>query len=416
CLRTDKKSGEIYIGEGYENIDGVVPSGKPFVKSIMPSGKLEFATSATDATHTTIVKDKVVPQVVTRGLIEHFDFADGKGTEATLKSRVSDNVLTLSGFNFDANSGWTGKGLKFDGVDDKLVNYPREVVKTIELKMDGKIASYSWQVIISNIKHYSNNTNIRTEGINFPELNIFPGDINAGKNIHPFLIHNDDGSVRILNAVSQRSMLSTNTLEKLEIFFNSLGRQCTMWHSIKIYNVALTEAEIARNYEYEQSIDRTSTQMLPDNSHDLSYGIGDSAQLSDEQKSTFRLSLDGSKFVAGMRYCEGLEVVGFTYADVQVEMEKEEWVSKEEVTEESEVAPTKTIEEPKVESKSKSINDELNYVSSFKQMLVYKGNLTEAELIAENEKEIRLRKPFKEYTISRDENLETTTIEYGEVI
>ncbi|MGL5963488.1 MAG: hypothetical protein ACRCZ2_03685, partial [Fusobacteriaceae bacterium] len=57
-------------------------------------------------------------RVVTRGLIEHFDFADGKGTEATLKSRVSDNVLTLSGFNYDENSGWTGKGLRFDGVDD----------------------------------------------------------------------------------------------------------------------------------------------------------------------------------------------------------------------------------------------------------------------------------------------------------
>lgn len=70
--------------------------------------------------------------------------------------------------------------------------------------------------------------------------------------------------------------------------------------------------------------------MLPYNSSESSYGIGLSNQLSDEQKATFRLSLDGTKFVAGMRYCEGLEVVGYTYADIQAEMEKEEWCSKEE--------------------------------------------------------------------------------------
>ncbi|MGL5711812.1 MAG: hypothetical protein ACRCX2_02230 [Paraclostridium sp.] len=57
CFRTDKKNGEIYIGEGYNNVDGVVPSGKPFVKSIMPSGKLAFVTGANSDTHTLITKD-----------------------------------------------------------------------------------------------------------------------------------------------------------------------------------------------------------------------------------------------------------------------------------------------------------------------------------------------------------------------
>ncbi|MGL5714026.1 MAG: hypothetical protein ACRCX2_13475, partial [Paraclostridium sp.] len=95
--------------------------------------------------------------------------------------------------------------------------------------------------------------------------------------------------------------------------------------SIILYDVILTEEELQQIYECEQSIDRTTASTYPLLQEQKSYGIGLSNQLSEEQKSTFRLSLDGTKFVAGLRYCERLEVEEFTYSEIQVEMEKEEW-------------------------------------------------------------------------------------------
>ncbi|MGL6099792.1 MAG: hypothetical protein ACRC0G_09245, partial [Fusobacteriaceae bacterium] len=63
-----------------------------------------------------------------------------------------------------------------------------------------------------------------------------------------------------------------------------------------------------------------------------------------------------------------------------------------------------------------NVMGEVKFNGQYKQILIYKGKLTDAEKEAEDAKEIRLRKPFKEYTISRDENLETTIIEYREVL
>ncbi|MGL6100244.1 MAG: hypothetical protein ACRC0G_11550, partial [Fusobacteriaceae bacterium] len=260
-----------------------------------------------------------IPQVVTRGLIEHFDFADGKGTEATLKSRVSDNVLTLSGFNFDENSGWTGKGLKFDGVNDFATSPNAGNAEYMEIVVTPlKIVGNSWNRIVE----FGDFRNVLAK---------VGGDLNDAS------LYLDNSFKKIItcqmnkaNVVSTPFSVGGSNLCFCKHSHFGTDFSNAIIHSIKIYNVALTPEEIAQNYEYEQSIDRTSTQMLPDNSSELSYGIGLSNQLSDEQKASFRLSVDGTKFVAGMRYCEELEVVGFTYADIQIEMKKEEWTSIEE--------------------------------------------------------------------------------------
>lgn len=81
CFRVDRKSGEIYIGEGYENLwrardispnveytldnNGIskikiitekTSNHKPFVKTIMPTCKLSFITEATSETHSFVIK------------------------------------------------------------------------------------------------------------------------------------------------------------------------------------------------------------------------------------------------------------------------------------------------------------------------------------------------------------------------
>ncbi|MGL6023482.1 MAG: hypothetical protein ACRC0F_02610, partial [Cetobacterium sp.] len=275
--------------------------------------------------------------------IEHFDFADGKGTEATLKSRVSDNVLTLSGFNFDENSGWTGKGLLCDGIKDlwfseKLQtltdslgnNFTFQVI--FEIPTGGSKRKLAFSFLTDMV-----NLGVEYESFRFNK-NVFKNNPTPSTRDTYTFSRNNEIFTFSRKEVNSTSDLSTHCVGWGDNYLLSKETQRTLSneiysktliHSIKIYNRTLTEAEIQQNYEYEQSIDRASTQMLPDNSQEISYAIGNSNQLSEEQLSTFRLSLDGTKFVAGVRYCEGLEVVGFTYSDIQLEMEKEEWTNKE---------------------------------------------------------------------------------------
>ncbi|MGL6131373.1 MAG: LamG-like jellyroll fold domain-containing protein, partial [Fusobacteriaceae bacterium] len=298
------------------------------------------------------------PSVVTRGLIEHFDFADGKGTEATLKSRVSDNVLTVRYFSFDKNSGWTGKGLKFDGVSDFCELMPLEESDlTFCLEVHSDVDTTERAFISSGSIDYARFMIVENQISSPGKLSFFKEGHNyvlsektKRKTSITFTKKNNEVKIYLdkdlkLSLEESNFDFSNFTLGKFMRTGKSFYRG--LFHSVKIYNRALTEEEVTQNYEYEQSIDRTSTQVLPDNSSELSYGIGLSNQLSDEQKASFRLSVDGTKFVAGMRYCEELEVVGFTYADVQLEMEKEEWMSIEEKIEDEPVEPTETIEETK---------------------------------------------------------------------
>lgn len=276
-------------------------------------------------------KTKLEP--VERGLVEWYDFMDGKGTETTLKSRVSDNVLTLANFNFDENSGWTGKGLKFDWVASKLNPIPATFCKTLEIKLNKKIYSYSWQYIISKIKHYTGMGYLRVDGVTFEGLNLFANEINSDTldYIHLFLIVNDDGIVHFINAITGTKHVSTSTLEEIEVLFNTSGKQEAIWYSLRWYDVALTPEEIQQNYEYEQSIDRTTVSTYPSFQEEFSYGIGNVEQLSDEQLKTFRLSKDRTKFVAGLRYCEGLKVEEYTYTEILKVMDTEEWENEKEM-------------------------------------------------------------------------------------
>ena len=102
-------------------------------------------------------------------------------------------------------------------------------------------------------------------------------------------------------------------------------------YSVKVYNRALTDAEIQQNYEHEQTINRTTPTTYPLFREEKSYGIGLASQLSEEQLGTFRLSIDKTKFVAGLGYCNELAVVEYTYSETLAIMDTEEWSVKEEV-------------------------------------------------------------------------------------
>ncbi|MGL5965303.1 MAG: hypothetical protein ACRCZ2_13035, partial [Fusobacteriaceae bacterium] len=262
-------------------------------------------------------KEGLMP--VKRGLIAWFDFADGKGTENTLKSRVSDDVLTLNNFNYDESSGWTGKGLKFNSTSGTTAKN-----LTLQANLSNFTVVLNFVDSIVEEANYRGYFGLGSAGDNPFSMQRRFNNIrvtnNLAKDLVPvsqilnkrteFAISTKDGvSSYFLNGVK---LAYTNNIEVSNITTGIIfGQPYLNWtgdhksylaYSFKLYDIPLTPEEVKQNYDYEQSIDRTSVQMLPDNSQEISYGIGFANQLSDEQLSTFRLSLDKTKFVAGLRY------------------------------------------------------------------------------------------------------------------
>ncbi|MGL5713585.1 MAG: hypothetical protein ACRCX2_11250, partial [Paraclostridium sp.] len=177
---------------------------------------------------------------VTRGLIEWFDFADGKGTETTLKSRVSDNVLTLTNFNFDENSGWTGKGLKFDGVDDFAFIQNLKSVKTVIFNLK-KVASQKSYVFDN-----------RTDRDAY--LLWWNNNVVERKGLSKFKTLGGDGSF----VGGERSSVFVEFTSSVEFIKISPSNDNSAFFkgdifSIILYDVILTEEELQQIYECEQS-------------------------------------------------------------------------------------------------------------------------------------------------------------------
>lgn len=244
-------------------------------------------------------------------------------------------MLTLSGFNFDVNSGWTGKGLKFDGVNDncntKLTNplsfeakLTISVVTTDAIGDGCSLLPSSGDQVSRVFVGSQNNYPYAKQLLRNPQpilLNglVSFGVIADGENVY---LH-ENGKIKATAPQEYKNnRIATQIFHRLDA--NGIS------HSIKIYNVALTPEEIAQNYEYEQSIDRTTISTYPMLQEQKSYGIGLSSQLTEEQLKIFRLSNDKTKFVAGLRCCKGLKVEEYTYAEILKVMETEEWRSSEE--------------------------------------------------------------------------------------
>lgn len=293
---------------------------------------------------------KRTPQIdiVRDGLVCWLDARDGSGTQTEWVDRSGNgNNATLTNFNFDENGGWTGKGLKFDGVNDFAgASVFQQDLKISEISVGINFMSTNTKVGTNSMFFLSDKERpseemwanscsvyqIDNQRLEFQKPNttrpiFYNGDplnidfdlfISGGK-VYLNGIYKFELTGEYLNSISKYIQLSRAT-------GNNAAFIC---YSIKIYNRALTDEEIQQNYEYEQSIDRTTPTTYPLLQEEKSYGIGLANQLSEEQLKIFRLSLDKTKFVAGLRYCEGLEVTEYTYSEVLEVMETVEWKSLE---------------------------------------------------------------------------------------
>ncbi len=297
-------------------------------------------------------------EIPKNGLSHWLDAIDGVVGEDFLIDRIDNDLqIPIYGLNHDVDSGFTGKSLKFDGVKDWLwLNKTFSGDKTF-------IITFSQTKILSNEFNYMwSMHHVLTNKL--PHLNY---DRRSGVGVNDYFNWSDRSkkisdlsyimAVLVLNTETDKTKFSSyfynkdgliaefvDYLESSILDFNYqflTARQntvenrfaCLEFYSALTYNRALTKKEIEQIHEYEKSIDRTTPSTYPLLQEQKSYGIGLTNQLSEEQKSTFRLSVDGTKFVAGLGYCEGLDVEEFTYSEIQKEMEKEEWTNREEEVE-----------------------------------------------------------------------------------
>ncbi|MGL4947836.1 MAG: LamG-like jellyroll fold domain-containing protein [Mycoplasma sp.] len=288
-------------------------------------------------------------QPITNGLVNWFDFADGKDKEDTLDCRASNNKLVLSNFNFDENSGWTGSGLKFDGVNDWCSFSEKNCINNmvnsnlftycVTCKLVSKqyiplfvtgapSAAKAMQLGSFNSKVFVGRFNDDGVGQDFPN-NVLATItyVNFEKNKFKAYVNDDAGSlIELKDLTNDVEIDSEATIGKLVNGMTSNRIISGLVYSVKIYNRALTSEEIVHNYKYEQSIVRiNNTKILNTLEHEKSYGIGYASQLSEIQLNTFRLSNDKNKFVAGLRYCDGLEVEEYSYDEIIIKMNESDW-------------------------------------------------------------------------------------------
>lgn len=289
---------------------------------------------------------------IKRGQYLYLDGRDGKNPEDTWKNRLNaQEYARLYNINYDSNGGWTGKGLRLDGVDDYVIL--NGVGSTLNFKKD-----FSIQVSVSNFLF---NTNKNTTFVCFTgypvglELATYQDKfcIKDFSYVNPkftpyselkkltdsksvFTITHSvsdktikiyvDGILKISNTYTE---YTSSYSESYDLKLGGLGHSGVaggiigIYNSIMLYTECLSPEEVMKNVEYELSINSTESKTYILENEVETYGIGNSNKLPTPH--TLRLSNDKTKFVAGLRYCNGLQVDKYTYSEVLEIMETQEW-------------------------------------------------------------------------------------------
>lgn len=279
--------------------------------------------------------------VVKNGLVCWLDGRDGANRNTTWKDRSGNgNDATLHNFNWTTESGFTGKSLKFDGINDycsfnkeKINKYIKDNFVTFSLKV--KTSDATKRFFSTSIR-YDDWASIDTARILVYNKNGVSYNIPIEVDMIMYDLVCDGGVTKIY---SNGSLIKeyNNTQFLIERSLYVLGRQGNSPNhsnfeiqSFKLYNRALTPKEIKQNYEYEQTIDRIVPTTYPLVQETKDYCIGDATDLTEEQKKTFRLSIDKTKFVSGINNIKGIAVETYTYSEIIKLMETPEWRSEEE--------------------------------------------------------------------------------------
>ena len=222
----------------------------------------------------------VYPNPIKRNLLLRYELKgiNNNDTDKDILKDLSGNNSdsNLFGFNYTEDSGYTGEGLKFDGVDDyiKSKNPIRRSSKDITLELvfniyDNKI---NWQYLlflanssdrIGLIFHYgqldlhiNNSTGLFHEYYPFPESNIGLQHVivtlSGGEILkRSVFINGINVNGDTVNSETDNKNISLMGLD-LEIIRALNDRNNTLFKTVRIYDRELTEDEIKHNFELEK--------------------------------------------------------------------------------------------------------------------------------------------------------------------
>ena len=215
------------------------------------------------------------PNPVKDGLVLYYDMkatSNNSLYKSTLKDISGNNSdATLKNFNFTSESGYSEKGLKFDGVDDHItsVNSIKRKSKdiTIELNIGDIDKSRNWQYLVylrdASTKqmavlihaglldvHISNGTTTQHVYYSISELNkhitvTLTGGTDMTQNVYV-----DGNKINLLSG--QINSNTSNFSNELNITKAYNDANKSSLKSIKIYDRILTEQEIQHNYNLEK--------------------------------------------------------------------------------------------------------------------------------------------------------------------
>lgn len=217
------------------------------------------------------------PNPIKDGLVLYYD-VKGMSNSSQYKNILKDisgnnSDALLKNFNYTTESGYTDKGLKFDGVDDYIssvgsINRESKDI-TIEICLDDIDKSTNWQYLVA----------LRDANYNYISIIIHYGkvDVNINNSInkqHVYYELDDDTkyiTVVLPSKENSNTLVYTNGKETFEvsggesisstisvmdnelIFYKyQIDANKTTMKSLKIYDRVLTEQEIQHNYKLEK--------------------------------------------------------------------------------------------------------------------------------------------------------------------
>ncbi len=223
---------------------------------------------------------------IMENLICWLDGRDGSGNQTTWEDRTSyNNDMILNGFDFNSASGWTGTGLKFDGVNDYCIAATPNTINgygtnnpdfiTVCLNVTINAVNKSQQDLLDVC---SGNKGrfllLQDNNISYQSASLFKTGVIAEVGKTYDLVYTYRSNIHVTTDI-QRTSIYVNGEMKYENkqdvhkkfpseYFNFIvgsenGTTAfanMVVNSIKIYDGELTEEQIQHNYQYENSIDR----------------------------------------------------------------------------------------------------------------------------------------------------------------
>lgn len=216
------------------------------------------------------------PNPVKDGLVLYYDMkatSNNSQYKSTLKDISGNNSdALLENFNYTSESGYSEKGLKFDGVDDYIssVNSIKRNSKdiSIEIAIDDLDKGTNWQYLVS-LRSKNNNNSIGVL-IHYDQLDVFINNDMGSQNAY-YALEDDskhitltltgdknieqkvyiDGTLKPLNGGEIASNISVMDNE-LEFHKANNNKNKASMKSLRLYDRILTEQEVQHNYQLEK--------------------------------------------------------------------------------------------------------------------------------------------------------------------